>query len=119
MIPELHKPADHRFVDVAEDEGSVAGYVGWSVEPLRERGTINLLAVTPAFRGGHIGRELCEHAIRGMKALGAKIVEIGTGGDPLHAPAGALYESLGCTLIPWRSTSGNSRPVVEGLRRAE
>lgn len=100
MVPGLHKPAHHQYVDVAEAEGCLAGYVGWSVEPLREHGTIGILAVAPAFRGAHVGRELCEHAMRGMKALGARIVEIGTGGDSFHAPARALYDSLGCTPIP-------------------
>lgn len=100
MVPALHRPAEHQYVDVAEAEGSLAGYVGWRVEPLREYGTISILAVSPGFRGAHISRELCEHAMRGMKALGARIVEIGTGGDPFHAPARALYESLGCTQIP-------------------
>ena len=38
-----------------------------------------------------------------MRALGAEVVEIGTGGDPFHAPARALYEKLGCT--PFRSPS--------------
>ncbi|MFJ6853057.1 hypothetical protein ACIQM3_21460 [Streptomyces sp. NPDC091271] len=35
-----------------------------------------------------------------MRKLGAEVVEIGTGGDPFHAPARALYESLGCVHIP-------------------
>lgn len=100
MIPALHRPADHQHVDVAEAEGSVAGYVGRSVDPLREHGVISILAVAPAFRGAHVGRALCENAMSGMKARGARIVEIGTGGDPFHAPARALYESLGCTQIP-------------------
>lgn len=46
------------------------------------------------------GRQLCEHAMASMKGLGARIVEIGTGGDPFHAPARRLYESLGCAQIP-------------------
>ncbi|MFJ8933404.1 GNAT family N-acetyltransferase [Streptomyces sp. NPDC102364] len=35
-----------------------------------------------------------------MRLRGAEIVEIGTGGDPFHAPARALYEQLGCTQSP-------------------
>ncbi|MCU1531783.1 MAG: hypothetical protein JWO49_1354 [Arthrobacter sp.] len=51
-------------------------------------------------RRSQVGRNLCEHAMSRMKDNGAKIVEIGTGGDPFHAPARALYESLGCKQIP-------------------
>jgi hypothetical protein len=35
-----------------------------------------------------------------MRRDGAEVVEIGTGGDPIHAPARALYERLGCTPLP-------------------
>ena len=43
---------------------------------------------------------MCEHAFGEMRALGAEVVEIGTGADPFHAPARALYERLGCTQLP-------------------
>ncbi|MFJ9088495.1 hypothetical protein ACIRL3_39410 [Streptomyces sp. NPDC102384] len=46
------------------------------------------------------GTALCEHAFEQMRLRGAEIVEIGTGGDPFHAPARALYEQLGCTQNP-------------------
>jgi hypothetical protein len=35
-----------------------------------------------------------------MRAHGMDIVAVGTGGDPGHAPARALYESLGYTALP-------------------
>ena len=34
------------------------------------------------------------------RALGAEMVEIRTGADDFHAPARALYESLGCVQYP-------------------
>jgi len=43
---------------------------------------------------------LCECAFGEMRALGAEVVEIGTGADPFHTPARALYERLGCTQLP-------------------
>jgi len=43
---------------------------------------------------------LYECAFGEMRALGAEVVEIGTGADPFHAPARALYERLGCTQLP-------------------
>jgi hypothetical protein len=35
-----------------------------------------------------------------MRELGAEMVEVRTGGDEFHAPARALYESLGCLRYP-------------------
>ena len=61
---------------------------------------IYLLAVSPLHRRQGIGRRLCEHAIARMRAAGVEVVEIGTGGDPFHAPARALYAALGFTQVP-------------------
>lgn len=99
-VPGLHKPAAGKYVDVAEIEGALAGYISWEVNASRGHGTISILAVSLDHRRSQVGRHLCEHAMGRMKALGAKIVEIGTGGDPFHAPARALYERLGCRQIP-------------------
>ncbi|WP_425832531.1 GNAT family N-acetyltransferase [Streptomyces fractus] len=78
----------------------IAGYVAWRVDPDRGHGEVVLLAVSSQHRRRHLGAALCEHAFEQMRLLGAKIVEIGTGGDPFHAPARALYEQLGCTPNP-------------------
>ncbi|MEU0043202.1 GNAT family N-acetyltransferase [Streptomyces werraensis] len=101
-VPGLHAPERHRYVAVAEtDDGSgIAGYVAWSVAPGRRNGSISHLAVSPRHRRHHVGAALCEHAFAQMRSLGAEVVEIGTGGDPFHAPARALYERLGCTALP-------------------
>lgn len=100
QVAELHDPEQHKYVDVAEVDGGIAGYVGWSADLTRENGVITILAVGSSHRRNHVGRTLCEHAFAGMRALGAEVVQIGTGGDAFHAPARALYESLGCTPLP-------------------
>jgi ribosomal protein S18 acetylase RimI-like enzyme len=99
-VPELHDPDQHRFVAVAEVDDTVAGYVAWHVNPARKNGSITLLAVAAEHRRHRLSTALCEHAFREMRNLGAEVVEIGTGGDPFHAPARALYERLGCTGLP-------------------
>ncbi|MFE8950873.1 GNAT family N-acetyltransferase [Streptomyces althioticus] len=109
-VPGLHAPERHLYVAVAEaDDGdgdgdgdgdSLAGYVAWSVDPGRRNGSISHLAVSAQHRRGHLGTALCKHAFAHMRSLGAEVVEIGTGGDPFHAPARALYERLGCTALP-------------------
>ncbi|MEV8072940.1 GNAT family N-acetyltransferase [Streptomyces pseudogriseolus] len=103
QVPGLHAPERHLYVAVAEDEagdGGIAGYVAWSVDPARRNGTVSHLAVAAGHRRHHVGTALCEHAFARMRDLGAEVVEIGTGGDPFHAPARALYERLGCTALP-------------------
>jgi ribosomal protein S18 acetylase RimI-like enzyme len=100
MVADLHDPERHKHVAVAETEAGLAGYVAWSVDPARRNGTITIIAVAAAHRRHHTGTALCEHAFDAMRRDGAEVVEIGTGGDPFHAPARALYEKLGCTPVP-------------------
>lgn len=100
QMAELHAPERHRYVALAEDEDALAGYVAWSVDPTRKKGDVTILAVSARHRRHRVGTALCEHAFAQMRALGAEVVEIGTGGDGFHAPARALYEALGCTPVP-------------------
>jgi ribosomal protein S18 acetylase RimI-like enzyme len=100
QVAELHAPERHTYVAVAEAEDGIAGYVAWSVDPARRNGSVTILAVSAKHRRHHVGTALCEHAFEKMRTLGAEVVEIGTGGDPFHAPARALYERLGCTPLP-------------------
>jgi ribosomal protein S18 acetylase RimI-like enzyme len=96
----LHDPAGPRFVAVAEQDGDLAGYIGWSAGPDRRKGSVTMLAVASAHRRQHVGTALCEYAFAALRGLGAEMVVIGTGGDRFHAPARALYERLGCTPLP-------------------
>ena len=100
QVPSFHDPANGKHVVVAESDGEIVGYVGWSVDLERERGEIGIVAVPVERRGQGIGTALCEHALADMKERGARMVAIGTGGDAFHAPARALYERLGCTHYP-------------------
>ncbi|ATL33136.1 GNAT family N-acetyltransferase [Streptomyces formicae] len=100
QVAELHAPEQHTYVAIADVEDSIAGYVAWSVDPARKKGEVTILAVSAPYRRHHVGTALCEHAFQQMRALGAEVVEIGTGGDQFHAPARALYEALGCTPHP-------------------
>jgi ribosomal protein S18 acetylase RimI-like enzyme len=99
-VPTLHDPAAGRRVAVAQIGGAVAGYVSWKTGEKPNHGQIWLLAVSPPHRRQHVGRQLCLHAIEQMKADSVEVVEIGTGDDAFHAPARALYETLGFTKIP-------------------
>jgi ribosomal protein S18 acetylase RimI-like enzyme len=96
----LHDPEAHKFVAVAEVDGAIAGCIGWRVDPDTKYACIELIAVDPGRRRSGVGAALCEHAFAQMRALGAEMVEIRTGADDFHAPARALYESLGCIQYP-------------------
>lgn len=100
QVAGLHDPDRHQRVAVAEVADEIVGYVAWSVDPDRRNGTVTILAVAAGHRRHHAGIALCEHAFEQMRRHGAEVVEIGTGGDPFHAPARALYEKLGCTPLP-------------------
>jgi ribosomal protein S18 acetylase RimI-like enzyme len=100
QVPAFHDPTDGKYVAVAANGSAIVGYVGWNVDPVRERGEIEIVAVSEEHRGRRIGTALCDHAIADMKRRGARMVAIGTGGDDFHAPARALYERLGCTPYP-------------------
>jgi len=101
QVPALHDPAAGKHVAVAETSGgAVAGYVAWTVDPARRHGDIIMLAVAAAHRRDHIGTALCEYAFDDMTDQGVEVVTIGTGGtDSFHAPARALYDSLGCVPV--------------------
>jgi ribosomal protein S18 acetylase RimI-like enzyme len=98
QVPGLHDPAAGKYVAVAQtSDGAIAGYVAWAIDPARRHGDIKLLAVAEAHRREHTGTALCDHAFSDMKEKDVEVVIIGTGGtDSFHAPARALYESLGC-----------------------
>lgn len=100
QLAALHAPDRHAYVAVAEAGDGIAGYVAWTADPPRRNGTITHLAVAPEHRRRHAATALCEHAFAWLRADGAEVVQIGTGGDPFHAPARALYEKLGCTPLP-------------------
>lgn len=68
---------------------SMPAYVGVEVTALQH----------PDWRGG-VARSLCEHGIAHLREAGVALITIGTGGDGFHAPARALYESLGFRGLP-------------------
>jgi ribosomal protein S18 acetylase RimI-like enzyme len=100
QVAGLHDPDAHKYIAVGEEGDVLAGYVGWAVDPARRHGRITILAVAAGHRRENLGTALCEHAFAAMREQGAQMVEIGTGGDDFHAPARALYESLGCIQLP-------------------
>ena len=87
------------FVAVADDRP--VGFVTIALNAFHERmGVVEIIGVDPDYQRQGIGDRLTEHAADHMKRAGMDICVVETGGDPGHAPARALYEAAGFTLLP-------------------
>lgn len=76
------------------------GFVVIQQDPGESLGIIEMIAVHPEHqRRGHAGA-LMEFAIQRLRDQGLELINVGTGGDPGHAPARALYERIGFTGVP-------------------
>lgn len=85
---------------VADVDGAVAGFLCYQLHEEDRWGEIELLAVHPAYQNHEIGTTLNNHALDAMRAAGMIKAEVGTGGDPAHAPARRAYEKAGFTGLP-------------------
>lgn len=88
-------PGNEVWVAVADDRP--VGFVAVaSIEEGPARGgEIEMVAVDPAHQRGGVASALVAHAVDAIRASGADIAVVATGGDPGHAAARALYEKFG------------------------
>ncbi|SDR03654.1 Acetyltransferase (GNAT) family protein [Curtobacterium sp. UNCCL20] len=98
-VPSLLAPGEGRFITLAEEDGKPLGYVGWNTTGTSS-GRLEMVAVRPDARRRGVARALCSTVLSRLEQLGVTVVHIGTGGDEFHAPARALYESLGFVPYP-------------------
>lgn len=94
-LEEIAAEASGHQLLVVEADGEVAGFVAFRVDPAKRSGEIGLNAVHPDHAGRGIGTWMYGEALARMKALGAEVAEVGTGGDSSHAPARRAYEKAG------------------------
>jgi len=90
---------------VAQDPHlGVVGFVAWRVHPASDTmhayGEVEVIAVDPATRRRGIGRALLDHTVADLHERQVRAIMLGTGGDPGHAPARALYDAAGFTALP-------------------
>lgn len=97
LLEELCGEESSYSVLVAERQGEVVGFVSYVVHAEKRFGEIGLNAVHPAHENRGIGTHLYQVVLDRMKTAGVKAVEVGTGGDPSHAPARRAYEKVGFT----------------------
>ncbi len=92
-------------VRVAVEDGRPVGFVAVVVHDERtsdepDSGEVEMLAVDPAAQRRGVGRALLDDGVELLRQAGVRIVAIGTGGDPGHAPARRTYEAAGFTALP-------------------
>jgi GNAT superfamily N-acetyltransferase len=94
-------PSAERDVFVAVADGRPVGFAAVLLDAFHEgMGVVDIIAVDPRYQRRGIAQQLMEHSTEHMRARGMDIAAVGTGGDTGHAPARALYESLGYTALP-------------------
>jgi GNAT superfamily N-acetyltransferase len=87
---------------VADVDGTPVGFVAvrWTQEDATPVGEVEMIAVAPAHQRAGIAGRLLDRAVAEIAGRGVPLAVIGTGGDPGHAPARALYERHGFTGLP-------------------
>ncbi len=85
---------------VAEEDGVVAGFIVYELKANTKVGEVHMLAVHPEHQNRGIGTRLNDFALDRMRESGMVMAEVGTGGDPGHAPARRSYEKAGYTALP-------------------
>jgi GNAT superfamily N-acetyltransferase len=90
-----------RDVFVAVADGQPVGFAAVALNAFHEgMGVVDMIAVDPRYQRRGIAKLLMERSAEHMRAQGMDIAAAGTGGDPGHGPARALYEALGYTALP-------------------
>ncbi len=93
--------SDDRDVFVAVADGRPVGFAAVALNAFHEgMGVVDIIAVDPDYQRRGIATELMNRAADHMRDRGMDIAAVGTGGDPGHAPARAMYEASGYTPLP-------------------
>lgn len=81
-------------------DGVTAGFIVLEQHKNESLGVVEMIAVHPEHQRQRHARALMEFAIQRLRDQGLALINVGTGGDPGHAPARALYEAVGFTGVP-------------------
>ena len=107
-------PEAHEAPGETRPGGRPVGFVVVAVHDDPRRGEIYMIAVDPDYQDKGIVLTLVNFAVDRITGLGLPLAEIGTGGDPGHAPARHVYEKAGFTPVPlvryYKALPGRSQP---------
>lgn len=90
----------HVLVAVSDNDQPIGFAAIWLNAYHSGMGAVDMIAVDPEHQRQGVARELMRLAADHMRAAGMDIAVVETGGDPGHAPARAIYEAVGYTLLP-------------------
>jgi GNAT superfamily N-acetyltransferase len=85
---------------VAEVDARPVGFAAVAFRADPDSAEIEMIAVDPDQQNRGIGSALLAYAFDRISAAGVKLVQLGTGGDPGHAPARHTYEKAGFSPLP-------------------
>lgn len=92
---------EERDAFVAVAHGRPVGFVTIALNAFhRGMGAIDIIGVDPDYQRRGVGSRLTEFSVDHMRRRGMDIAVVETGGDPGHAPARAVYDAAGFTLLP-------------------
>ena len=91
---------DQMQVWVAEVDATVVAFMAVILHAERSMGELWMIAVDPDAQNQGIGTRLITLAADWIRDAGMRVVMIGTGGDPGHAPARRTYDKAGYTSLP-------------------
>lgn len=93
--------SEERDVFVAVADGRPVGFAAVALNAFHQgMGVVDIIAVDPAYQRRGIATQLMDRAADHMRECGMDIAAVGTGGDPGHAPARAMYEAAAYTALP-------------------
>jgi GNAT superfamily N-acetyltransferase len=93
--------SDERDIFVAVVDRQPVGFAAVALNAFHERmGVVDIIAVDPVYQRRGIAKQLMDRAAEHMRTEGMDIAAVGTGGDPGHGPARALYATLNYTPLP-------------------
>jgi GNAT superfamily N-acetyltransferase len=85
---------------VAEAGARPVGFAAVAFRTDPDSAEIEMIAVDPGHQNQGIASALLACALDQISAAGVSLVQLGTGGDPGHAPARRTYEKAGFTPLP-------------------
>ncbi len=82
-------------VFVIERDAEIVAFCSITCDQETKVGVIDLNAVHPDYQGKGVGTWMYDYAVEQLRLVGMRVAEVGTGGDPSHAPARKAYAKAG------------------------
>ena len=95
FLDEICKANSAHEVFVVEHDAQIVAFCSITCNQETKVGVIDLNAAHPDCQGKGVGTWMYEYAVEQLRGAGMRVAEVGTGGDPSHAPARRAYEKAG------------------------